>query len=1175
MTMFAALVWTLLAQGAGAAFSGTVVGVEGEPIVGAELILLGPTSCGTTVLARARSGEGGRFTLDRPAGLAGDHDPGRSPILWAAKPGFRLSATWLPKELPGPNEPFRIVLGPPGKVQVRVEGPDGRAVAGAVVLPGRLTTRDAFIPGEIAEKTSATTGQDGVAVLDAVSPEDLAYVEVRTREYGSQGWRIARQTDSPVVVPLRPVSTWKGRLTAKDPAHVKGWKVRARTGISGIDVAPHAAGHVEAVTDEEGRFTLAPIAVGTLQLDLSSPGDMPVRANVPRDLTVRQGIEGSGEIPLQKPVVVTGRILERGTGKPIADARVDLADIGSRQSQNLMTLTDADGRYTLHALPGKLRVSFLTLPPSHVAAPGPFTEDIEPAEGVGPVELAPREVLRAAPALRGEVRDEAGRIVAGADVQIAWRAEVAGTPTSHLIHMSSDAAGGFDVTGMPPDAAVTIMASHRGRRTQPPLEIRSGVEAPVNVVVSPMPLAAAVGKLTAPAGTRLGGIQVRIAFRPGRGAPEGLYSGRFALPLYAAITSTRPDGSYETPKEIERMPGEFCASVYARDFRRVDSEWIPTPDGELLRFPDLALTPTRATRVVEGRVVDREGKPVAGAMVSQAGDTPTWTFATTEADGRYRLDGVLEGESLVFAEAAGFRFGGAVVDGNEAVEIRLARRDEPPLATPKPLPSTLSRAEERAMAREYVRHMMSTSRPASDGVDARAATLAFARVNAEYVLDKNEGRAIRGDDAVVGQAILGRFEDAPNAAIATIQANPSPASRAAGWLALERYRPAIDRGRREDFLEKALADARQVAEPGPRIRLLGRIADRWLERGSLDKARPMLLKGRDVLAGAPPSQRLQEAEAFAEALAVIDLPTATAIFERRGKTNVNPPDAAATDRHKAGAAVRIARFHPEEAAALMPSPSSRFDDRPAAILAAARRMAHADPDRAARFLESNVPDPQSITPAALAFVPFGLGAMADDLAEADPERARALLDEAFAGLRQIASGHHSNWELDSLPSLMAELLPVVERVDPDRLAERIWLLAASRSSDLHAEEAMNLLEASATAALVARYDHKMADVIAASVMEHFSATAKDTEPDLVMAIVRNLTVYDPRAIPRLLRSLPDSARKPQDQRNGRTFASIEDQVRLAAAQVLGVPPEARPAEIRPSAPWRSPYLVAE
>jgi hypothetical protein len=201
--------------------------------------------------------------------------------------------------------------------------------------------------------------------------------------------------------------------------------------------------------------------------------------------------------------------------------------------------------------------------------------------------------------------------------------------------------------------------------------------------------------------------------------------------------------------------------------------------------------------------------------------------------------------------------------------------------------------------------------------------------------------------------------------------------------------------------------------------------------------------------------------------------------------------------------------------------------------------------------------------------------MADDLAEADPERARALLDEAFAGLREIASGHHSNWELDSLPSLMAELLPVVERVDPDRLAERIWLLAASRSSDLHAEEAMNLLEASATAALVARYDRKIADVIAASVMEHFSATAKDTEPDLVMAIVRNLTVYDPRAIPRLLRSLPDSARKPQNQRNGRTFASIEDQVRLAAAQVLGVPPEARPAEIRPSAPWRSPYLVAE
>jgi len=201
---------------------------------------VGRTADVTTVLARGTSGEGGRFTLDRPAGLAGDLDPYRSPILWAAKPGFRLSATWLPKALPGPDEPLRIVLGPPGKVQVRVEGPDGRPVAGAVVRPERLTNQDALIPGEIAEKASATTGQDGVAVLDVVSPKELAYVDVRTREYGAQGWRITTPADSPVAVPLRPVSTWKGRLTAKDPAHVKGWKVRARTRLSGIDVAPHA-----------------------------------------------------------------------------------------------------------------------------------------------------------------------------------------------------------------------------------------------------------------------------------------------------------------------------------------------------------------------------------------------------------------------------------------------------------------------------------------------------------------------------------------------------------------------------------------------------------------------------------------------------------------------------------------------------------------------------------------------------------------------------------------------------------------------------------------------------------------------------------------------------------------------------------------------------------------------
>ena len=80
-----------------------------------------------------------------------------------------------------------------------------------------------------------------------------------------------------------------------------------------------------------------------------------------------------------------------------------------------------------------------------------------------------------------------------------------------------------------------------------------------------------------------------------------------------------------------------------------------------------------------------------------------------------------------------------------------------------------------------------------------------------------------------------------------------------------------------------------------------------------------------------------------------------------------------------------------------------------------------------------------------ALVPFGLGAISNELAITNPIQARGLLDEAFASLRKLAVDGCLRQGQDSVANLMAELLPVVERLDPERLAERTWLVAASRS----------------------------------------------------------------------------------------------------------------------------------
>ncbi len=147
---------------------------------------------------------------------------------------------------------------------------------------------------------AATTGPDGLAVIDAVTADELSYVDVHSREFGIQGRPIVPQQGKPPVISLRPVSVWRGRLSAAEPKHLAGWHVKAWTRIGGDpNGEPATTGYVETTPDNEGRFALAPIAIGALQLQLKPPGDVPVLADIPRSLAVHEGREESVDIPLK------------------------------------------------------------------------------------------------------------------------------------------------------------------------------------------------------------------------------------------------------------------------------------------------------------------------------------------------------------------------------------------------------------------------------------------------------------------------------------------------------------------------------------------------------------------------------------------------------------------------------------------------------------------------------------------------------------------------------------------------------------------------------------------------------------------------------------------------------------------------------------------------------------
>src|SRR5262249_38744807 len=140
MAFLASLIWADLAQGPAARLAGQVVGPEGRPVASAEVVLVGWPSYQAPVVARGRTDDEGRFSLERPAGLAGE-DRYRAGVLWVAAAGSRASTTDFAGALPGADEPVRVALEPAAKTQVFVEAPDGTPVSGARVSVVRIHRR--------------------------------------------------------------------------------------------------------------------------------------------------------------------------------------------------------------------------------------------------------------------------------------------------------------------------------------------------------------------------------------------------------------------------------------------------------------------------------------------------------------------------------------------------------------------------------------------------------------------------------------------------------------------------------------------------------------------------------------------------------------------------------------------------------------------------------------------------------------------------------------------------------------------------------------------------------------------------------------------------------------------------------------------------------------------------
>ncbi len=341
------------------------------------------------------------------------------------------------------------------------------------------------------------------------------------------------------------------------------------------------------------------------------------------------------------------------------------------------------------------------------------------------------------------------------------------------------------------------------------------------------------------------------------------------------VLRTDADGRYRTRR---RFPAHAAYHAEAAAPGRLAAR---SPAVVVARESDPpAVLVLRRLRTVEGRVVDRQGQPVAGAVVRQSGDGPMPTETLTAADGRFQLPGVIEGPALIFVEKPGHRFGFRPVDGgSQPAEVVLARTGEPPAVAYHTLPPALPIEEEKALARRLIA-------PYVENV--------FARGNEEHKV-----RLFVDAAAIDPFAMLERLESikSADADLLAVRANPpgrGPARRdldeatalleasdtadvrARGYVAICDIRRDLPPARLRELLALAAVNARAMKSPTDRILVEAGIADHWLDLGETERARALLdgalALGRDTTKGIKDGgYNLGE---VAEVLARLDLPAA-------------------------------------------------------------------------------------------------------------------------------------------------------------------------------------------------------------------------------------------------------------------------------------------------------------
>jgi RNA polymerase sigma factor (sigma-70 family) len=842
--------------------------------------------------------------------------------------------------------------------------------------------------------------------------------------------------------------------------------------------------------DEKGRFT-ADLRAGYAGFH--------VVENLPEGLYVVSGQNGSttiGDKPAElalelKPTVRVTGVIQSQEGRPLAGVAVYPRVHYDARKANLTT--DEQGRFTLQCLPGEFKFGSISgdqIPPLTARDLHAYRATV-PAD-VKEFTLPPMKVPTFI-ALRGEVRDEAGRPVAGATVTSRWL----GQADANLLRVQFRKAktgleGQFTIERIDPRKTYTLTAISSVGGTEAAVGLKDAALAtPVSLVLRRDAAVKATGRVVNASGAPVVGALVELQWRPpisanhfvpppplaapGVGmaiAPEDLVPSVAELPVIPVElpTAVRSDqeGRYVLPAVLG-MDGEYRIVVSAQGSVNATSSWVTTKRGQDVQIPTVALLENRP---FAGRVVDRQGQPVAGAEVIYH-DATAKTRIRTNGEGAFQFERPALPGGLLFVNAPAFRFHGQPLREAAATTITLTRHDEQPQAILRTLPPALSPADRRKLAEELFQPVLhGVLKQGEENSIFRPLQIlaAFDPARSLEELDKKPFKTEWFYDSVKQSIAKQLARDHLEEARTVVDSMQKASSRCQSYLDIIAGITPGKRDLKRELLAQALLHARAETDGSRRVLYEGKIANQFIALGETEQGTRLLREAHETAKGLPTTGWGGYARgAFAQELATIDLPAAEKLCD-------GLEDKSAFTRHLGNIAHLMAGKQPEEAQRLLEKATNNRSDEFEYGRYAERvsyRMAKEDLNRA-KEVASRVKTYHHCKAQAYAQI-------ANALAKDNPKEAEAALKQAFAALAAGVSDAESDFtNIVDAPTVAATFLPIAEAINPNLVAECFWQALSFRPDRQQAAMkpfARNRSTAGdiTLAMVLARYDRRVAE----------------------------------------------------------------------------------------------------